>query len=269
MAGKARILTVEDDPQVQHALRAVLTQYGYEVVQAMDGMEGLRMAQAYQPDLFILDVMMPQMDGWTLLRELRSRPEFALTPAIFLTALPIQDSLVDGFKLGGVDYVPKPFRFEELVQRVGLALARRAQVEAILRARVVASIPPPPPTATLPPNTGPTSGLRGSLDQLGLASLLSMMELEKKAGRLQLTRHDGMASGTIILRDGRVIRAELMGNPPVVGPPAVYEMLSWTEGQVEFRPEAVDGPDTVNATTTFLLMEGARIVDERNKAGGL
>src|SRR5688572_4756686 len=110
-----RILVVEDDPTVLEPLRAALEAYGFEVACARDGMEGLLMARRMAPDLVILDVMMPRMDGWTLLRELRNLPEFGLTPALFLTALPVQESLVESFRVGGVDYIPKPFRFEDVV----------------------------------------------------------------------------------------------------------------------------------------------------------
>src|SRR4051812_32508370 len=127
-----RILIVEDDPNVQHPPRAVLGQYGYECISAADGVEGLRMAQTYMPDLMIVDVMMPNMDGWTMLQQIRAMPEFALVPAIFLTALPVQDTMVESFRLGGVDYIPKPFRFEDVINKVALALHRRDQVESVL-----------------------------------------------------------------------------------------------------------------------------------------
>jgi CheY-like chemotaxis protein len=247
----ARILVVEDDPNVQHPLRAVLHQYGYEVISAADGVEGLRMARAYQPDLMIVDVMMPNMDGWTMLQQIRAQPEFALVPAIFLTALPVQDTMVESFKLGGLDYIPKPFRFEDVINKVAQALHRRDQVENVLRARTAASTPP--------------TALRSALDQVGLASLLSVMEMEKKSGMLTISRSLPAAVGVIAIRDGRVVRGDIPGNPPLSGPPAIYEMLSWQSGQAEFQPVTVEGPDTINSSTTHLLMEGARLVDERRR----
>jgi DNA-binding response OmpR family regulator len=254
---RPRILIVEDDVSVQQPLRAVLAQYGAEVMTANDGAEGLRLARAWLPDLLLLDVMMPHVDGWTMLQQLRSQPEFALTPAIFLTALPLQNTMVESFKLGGVDYLPKPFRFEDVIQKVSAALRRRDEIEAVLRARVAASAVPTP-----------QAGLRGSLDQVGLASLLSVMEYEKKTGLLTLTRTQPATVGVIVLRNGRAVRADVPGQFPLTGAHAVFEMLSWDAGEAEFQAQPVDGPDVINTSTTHLLMEGARILDEARRASG-
>jgi two-component system OmpR family response regulator len=248
-----RILIAEDDPGVTHPLHTILTQRGYQVWCARDGAEGLSMAQQVKPDLFILDVMMPHMDGWTLLRTLRSLPEFAITPAIFLTALPVQDTVVDSFRMGGVDYISKPFRFEDVISRVAAMFARQDSIDAALKARARASAPPP-------------AALQSSLDQVGLGSLLSVVELEKRTGILMLTRNQDQ--GAMWVKDGRVMRARVQGTVSTVGATAVFEMLSWTAGQAEFRNDPVDGPDEMNATITHLLMEGARILDEaRHRAG--
>ena len=82
-------------------------------------------ADAVRPDLIITDVMMPKLDGWALVRALRSRAELALVPVIFLTALGGEEDRIRGFRLGADDYLPKPFRFEELELRVANALKKR------------------------------------------------------------------------------------------------------------------------------------------------
>lgn len=251
-----RILVVEDDTGVSTPVRTVLTQRGYQVWVAQDGEEGLRMARQVSPHLLLVDVMMPNMDGWTMLRTLRGQPEFAFTPAIFLTALPVTDTVVDSFRMGGVDYLPKPFKFEDLVARVAQLIQRHEQVEAVYRMRT-----------RLADAMQPAPGLRSRLDQMGLGSLLSVLELDKKTGVLILRR--GGESGKVWLRSGRVLRAEVVGRKSGTGPTAVYEMLGWSEGSAEFEMETVDGPDEVKLSTMHLLMEGARVLDESRKPAGV
>src|SRR5262245_1192820 len=79
-----RILVVDDDAWILRMVTTVLEKRGYEVVVARDGEDGLKKAEADLPDLVITDVMMPRLDGWTLVRKLRSKPEFAFVPVIFL-----------------------------------------------------------------------------------------------------------------------------------------------------------------------------------------
>src|SRR2546423_1905829 len=102
----------------------VLEKRGYTVVAANDGEEALARALVDPPDLLITDVMMPRMDGWALVKALRARPELAHLPVVFLTALSSDEDRIRGFRLGADDYVPKPFRFEELDLRVAKTLRR-------------------------------------------------------------------------------------------------------------------------------------------------
>lgn len=241
-----RVLVAEDDPGVSHPLQTVLGQRGYQVWVARDGAEALKLAPQVRPEILLLDVMMPQMDGWTLLRTLRALPDFALVPAIFLTALPVQDTVVDSFRMGGVDYLPKPFRFDELLQRMATLLSRQDAIDAAMLARLRA--------------IQPGAALQTSLDQMGLGSLLSVVELEKRTGIAHLVR--GTDQGAIWIKDGRALRAQVQGTVNAAGADAVYEMLGWNTGQAEFRHDPVDVADEMNASLTHLLMEGARLLDE-------
>jgi DNA-binding response OmpR family regulator len=103
-------------------LQNTLGNEGYEVQIAHNGAEALRTAYAYQPDLILLDVMMPEMDGWETLRRLR---EFSDVPVIMLTAVTDPDSTVQGLDIGADDYVGKPFEIHEVKARIR-ALLRRA-----------------------------------------------------------------------------------------------------------------------------------------------
>ncbi|MEJ2548074.1 MAG: response regulator, partial [Gemmatimonadota bacterium] len=105
------ILTVDDDPEARSLLRRILERESFRVVEAADGLEGLRMARANRPDCITLDVMMPGMDGWEVLTELKRDPELAGIPVIMLSIL---DERNLGFSLGASDYLTKPVDRERL-----------------------------------------------------------------------------------------------------------------------------------------------------------
>src|SRR5437868_4809718 len=121
------VLVADDDAWILRMVATVLEKRGYSVETAVDGEDALHRALARTPDLLITDVMMPKMDGWSLVRNLRAHEGLALLPVIFLTALSSEDDRIRGFRLGADDYVTKPFRFEELDLRVAKTLRRTAQ----------------------------------------------------------------------------------------------------------------------------------------------
>jgi two-component system KDP operon response regulator KdpE len=115
------ILVIDDDPTLLELLRAHLVAAGYRALVATDGPGGLQMASYEKPDLIILDVMMPGMDGWEVCELLRKKSDL---PIIMLTAKGEELDKLRGFHLGVDDYVTKPFSFAELVARVGAVLGR-------------------------------------------------------------------------------------------------------------------------------------------------
>ena len=251
-----RVLIVDDDPWILRMVSTLLEKRGYTIATASDGEEGLMRADQMRPDLVITDVMMPKLDGWSLVRALRSRPELALVPVVFLTALGGEEDRIRGFRLGADDYLAKPFRFEELDLRVANALKKAKQAQA--KAEEVKQAPVEPAAAKK------SAGIHGTLEQLGLSSLLVMIEMERKSGILRLERIG--VTGRIFCRDGRVIAARLDGDRAPAdgrkGAEAVYHMLTWSEGRFDFSGVDVDMEDEVQSTTTHLLMEGARLIDE-------
>ncbi len=265
-----RILIVDDDPWILRMVSAILEKKGYAIVTATDGEEGLLRADQCRPDLIISDVMMPKMDGWQMVKTLRSRSELALIPVIFLTALSGEEDRIKGFRMGADDYLPKPFRFEELDSRVANAIlkgkAARQAAYAVTSAQAPASPPPVPGAAKKPAQPKP-AGIHGQLEQLGLSSLLVILEMERKSGVLRVEKVG--ATGRIFAKDGRVLSARLDGEavPPEAkkGAHAVYHMLTWTSGRFDFSALEVDMEDEVQASTTNLLMEGARLIDEANR----
>lgn len=125
MAGtqaEARLLVVEDDPNILELLSASLRFAGFDVATAMTGSDAVQVARAGRPDLVVLDVMLPDLDGFEVIRRLRDGG--VRTPVVFLTARDGTDDKIRGLTLGGDDYVTKPFSLEELTARIRAVLRR-------------------------------------------------------------------------------------------------------------------------------------------------
>lgn len=118
MAQKKKILVVDDEPYIVRVVQANLMVEGYEVVAAYDGLEALQRLQEEKPDLVLLDVMMPEMDGWAVLERIRSNPETENLPVIMLTALAQDTDIERGTLLGCDVYITKPFEPRDLVNAV-------------------------------------------------------------------------------------------------------------------------------------------------------
>ncbi|MCK4393291.1 response regulator transcription factor, partial [Candidatus Bipolaricaulota bacterium] len=115
-----RILAIEDESDILEILRSFLTSQGYEVITTTSGTEGLRQFTEVEPDLVLLDVILPGKNGWEVLKEIRRQSD---TPVIMLTALGRVDDKVKGLSQGADDYIKKPFDLEEM----------KARIEAVLR----------------------------------------------------------------------------------------------------------------------------------------
>ncbi len=119
---EAKLLVVDDEPNIRELLTTSLRFAGFEVWPASDGGEALKLAEQHRPDLVVLDVMMPDMDGFTVTRKLRERGRDI--PVLFLTARDETGDKVTGLTVGGDDYVTKPFSLEEVVARIRAVLRR-------------------------------------------------------------------------------------------------------------------------------------------------
>jgi len=126
----ARILVVEDERDIAALVAYHLTKEGYRVRTADGGPEALEAAAQERPDLIILDLMLPGLSGYDVLRELRRHPEIGDVPVVVLTARREEPDRIRGLELGADDYVTKPFSPQELVLRIG-AVLRRAQSPAV------------------------------------------------------------------------------------------------------------------------------------------
>jgi two-component system, OmpR family, response regulator len=132
---EARLLVVDDEPNILELLSASLRFAGFDVATATNGNEALRVAASYQPDLLVLDVMMPGLDGFEVVRRLRKEEQ--RVPVLFLTAKDGTEDKIAGLTLGGDDYITKPFSLEEVIARIRAVLRRLAHAS------------PPAPTAIL------------------------------------------------------------------------------------------------------------------------
>lgn len=133
------ILIADDNPANVELLSAILTEHGYQVYYAYQGRDALDMAQRLQPDLILLDVTMPGMDGYEVCRTLKSDPIFSDTPVIFISAGDNLQQKLNAFQAGGVDYISKPFQTREVLARIQTHLElhyRRLEVERLRQSEV-------------------------------------------------------------------------------------------------------------------------------------
>ncbi len=179
MVEKTSILLVDDDPQLIRLVRANLESVGYRVLVAMDARSALELVDIEMPDMVILDIMLPEIDGYELCQRIR---EFSALPIIMLTAKGEDVDKVRGFKLGADDYLTKPFSVQELL----------ARVEAVLRRARSSEETKTPPTFT----SGDISidfvqrrvMVRGQEVTLTLTEYKLLSQLVTNAGRVMLHR---------------------------------------------------------------------------------
>lgn len=123
-----KILVVDDDLAINELIKINLEIQGYKVIQAFNGIEGFALAKQEEPALIVLDVMMPEVDGFTVAQRVRQCEKIADTPIIMLTALSELNNKVNGFNIGVDDYLTKPFEPEELIVRIRALLKRTSQI---------------------------------------------------------------------------------------------------------------------------------------------
>lgn len=253
---------------------AVLSHAGHIVDLASDEWEALIRAGRARPDVVVTELRLPTSNGWKLAENLRGQTGSAAVPFIFLASLRSERSPGPSFRTESDQIVAKPFRLEQLEEAVSSALSgtpgRGIDLSATSPPR--GAVPPSPPSSPnsaavrQPASRGDTEGTRrtvlsGSLDEFGVSSLLIVLELERKTGVVVLRSPQNI--GRIFVRNGRVIRAHTEGAAAHRGPLAVYELLTWVRGRFEFNVGEVVGEDEIGSSTSFLLLEGARLQDER------
>ncbi|TCC97119.1 response regulator transcription factor [Pedobacter hiemivivus] len=128
---KQKILIVDDEPDILELIEYNLKKEGYQVYLASNGQEGITIAKKVHPDLIILDIMMPKMDGIEACRLMRAIPEFKNTFMVFLTARSEEYSEIAGFNVGADDYIAKPIKPRALVSRINAILRRNSSADEV------------------------------------------------------------------------------------------------------------------------------------------
>lgn len=126
---KQKILIVDDEPDIIELIEYNLKKEGYQVFTASNGLEAIQVAKKTLPDLIVLDIMMPKLDGIETCRQLRAMPEFKSTFMVFLTARSEEYSEISGFNVGADDYIAKPIKPRALISRINAILRRNNMTE--------------------------------------------------------------------------------------------------------------------------------------------
>lgn len=237
---KKKILLVDADPRSLRVVEVSLRKAGYNVACAEDGEAALAIFEAQQPDLVICDTKLPKLDGYALVRRLKEQPETASTPIVFLATTRSVEDKIRGLELGVEDYLTKPIFVRELLARVNVVLARRAQESLVTQK-----------SSTL------RTRFAGSTADMTVIDLLQTFEISRKSG--SITFKDGARLGHVWFKEGRLIDAEVAA---LRGEEAVYRLLVWGEADFEVDFGLSDHEEVVEMTTSTLVMEGMRRADE-------
>lgn len=232
-----RILVVDDEPESILPVTSALSNAGYDVATAKDGWEGLSRARRLKPDLVLLDVKMPQMDGWTFMKFVRAHRDLASIPVIFLTGSGSIQDRERGRSLGAEGYLLKPVDPDRLLSDVAAVLDRRG---------VKVGSEEPAEAST----SGVKAKLRmsGRIDQLGLLSLFSILGAGERTGVLEVMRGPAGERGRILMRQGRVASARVEGSRSTSGLDALESLARWREGAFTFVEEEILIPEDATAS---------------------
>ncbi len=209
-----KILLVDDEPDALRMLGIALHREGYQVVGARNHSEALQKIDESPPDLIILDVLMPEVNGFELCRMIRQRSEMSQVPIIMVTAISREDDKVAGFAAGADDYLVKPVSLKELSARIRVLLTRRAPPAT--------STPPPPPprarilafvgakggvgTTTLAVNTAVAASLKG------ISTILVDLHPQGGSASAQLGLQPRTTLATLLEQQPRAIEPSLIKN---------------------------------------------------------
>jgi DNA-binding response OmpR family regulator len=238
---KQKLLLVDADPRSVRVLEVSLKKAGYSVTTATDGLDALAKIESLTPDLVLSDTRLPKLDGYTLVRKLKDRPEWASIPIVLLTSQRSIEDKIRGLELGVEDYLTKPIFVRELIARVNMLLAKRTQ-ENIAASKTSV--------------TGRTR-FQGSTTDMAVVDLLQTFEVSRKSGVVHL--HSGTQDAKVYFRDGKVVDAEVAR---LRGEEAIYRALIWNEATFEVEFKSVTNEDVIGSSTQAVLMEGMRRVDE-------
>jgi two-component system, OmpR family, response regulator RpaA len=185
---KPRILVIDDDPAIAELVAINLEMAGYDVTQVTDGIKGQALAVQMVPDLIMLDLMLPKVDGFTICQRLRRDERTANVPVIMLTALGQTQDKVEGFNAGADDYLTKPFELEEMLARVRALLRRTDRIPQAAKHTEILSY-------------GPLTLVPERFEILWAEKVIKLTRLEFELLHCLLQRHGQTVSPSEILQE--------------------------------------------------------------------
>jgi two-component system alkaline phosphatase synthesis response regulator PhoP len=231
-----RILIVDDEQNIRHLLRLAF-EGEFNVIEANDGIEAFDKAVREKPDIILSDIMMPRLDGYGLYRKIRSRPETASVPFVFLSAKKDVDDRVVGLEMGAEDYITKPFSVKELKAKIR-SLSKKIR------------------------DLDERGSLEGLLREVDLVDVIQLIEMSRKTGMLLVESPGG--SGRIYFEQGTPIFAR---TESWSGTEALYCLLTLKEGRFRLDQRQVSVEANIQkGGGQELLMEGVRLSDEMKEA---
>jgi DNA-binding response OmpR family regulator len=254
--GRDRILVVDDDPDNRAMIGHFLTNWGFVVDDAKNGKVALEKIKASPPSLVLLDLEMPEMDGFETCERLKTDPDTEWIPVIIFTGLEKMPHRIRGFHHGADDYVVKTVEPDELRTRIDLVLKRTKRYAALASA-------PAPAEASEP--QAPAGGDDGGEEEVALSLSLGRVPFPE-AMRLVLARGkngvahfvNGDRAGEVHVHEGAIIHASLGVEK---GSEAFYELALWKNGKLDFQDTDAPKEKTILSSTRSLLVEANRRAD--------
>jgi CheY-like chemotaxis protein len=238
---KQSLLLIDADTKSLRVLEVSLKKAGFNVTTAQSGEDALSKVETSTPDLIISETRMPEMDGLSIVRRLREKPDWAQIPIIFLTGQADVEEKIRGLEMGVEDYLTKPIYIKELIARVKILLTKRERLSLEENNR-----------------REMRTKFAGQLSDMAVVDLVQTIEISRKSGMIHFKSGSGR-KGAVYFRGGKVIDAEL---GRLTAEDAVYRLLIWNEGEFEVEFKNVRRKDVIELSSQGLLMEGMRRVDE-------
>lgn len=249
--GKDRILLVDDDPDNRAMIGHFLVSWGYEVDHAENGRIALEKVQTRPPTLVLLDLEMPEMDGFETCERLKTDPETEWIPVVIFTGLEKMPHRVRGFRHGADDYVVKTAEPDELRARIELVLQRTKRYASLAAGPSLVDEPDPRPGEPSPPSE--ELAVSVLLARIPFPEAMRLVLAHGKNGVVQLA--DAERQGTVHVHEGEIVHATL---DAVEGEEAFYELALWKSGRFDFQDRDPGPARTISHSARSLLTEASR-----------
>lgn len=256
--GRDRILVVDDDPDNRAMIGHFLTNWGFTVDDAKNGKVALEKVKASPPALVLLDLEMPEMDGFETCERLKTDPDTEWIPVIIFTGLEKMPHRIRGFRHGADDYVVKTVEPDELRTRIDLVLKRTKRYATLAAAPVPVEVSvevseSPAPPAGDEEGAAPDVAVSLSLSRVPFPEAMRLVLSHGKNGIAHLTNGD--QRGSVHIHEGAIIHASVGEEK---GSEAFYELALWKSGRFDFQDTDTGKEKTILTSTRSLLVEASR-----------